>query len=110
MKKLMQTHGVTMTFFEGWKPFVILQNLFLPIVNTLSFFFWMFIHVENEYACCKNLPSFLPQTNGWCFLQEIGVPSLDRAGANVTGNVRLIVYNGAKLILKFIYSEEATKP
>ena len=39
----------------------------------------------------KNLPSFLPQTNGWCFLQEIGVPSLDRAGANVTGKVRLIV-------------------
>ena len=47
----------------------------------------------------KNLPSFLPQTNGWCFLQEIGVPSLDRAGANVTGKVPLIVYNGAKLTL-----------
>ena len=28
---------------------------------------------------------------------------------NVTGKVRLIVYNGAKLTLKFIHSEEATK-
>ena len=46
------------------------------------FFFWMFIHVENEYACCKKtcLPSFLKLMDG-VFLQEIGVPSLDRAGA-----------------------------
>ena len=60
----------------------------------------MFIHVENEYACCKKtcLPSFLKLMDG-VFLQEIGVPSLDRAGANVTGKVPLIVYNGAKLTL-----------
>ena len=36
------------------------------------------------------LPSFLKLMDG-VFLQEIGVPSLDRAGANVTGKVRLIV-------------------
>ena len=61
----------------------------------------MFIHVENEYVCLLQktcLPSFLKLMDG-VFLQEIGVPSLDRAGANVTGKVPLIVYNGAKLTL-----------
>ena len=70
-------------------------------MNPLSFFSeYLFTWKTSMYACCKKtcLPSFLKLMDG-VFLQEIGVPSLDRAGANVTGKVPLIVYNGAKLTL-----------
>ena len=60
------------------------------------FFFWMFIHVENEYACCKKtcLPSFLKLMDG-VFCRKLEFLVWTEQGANVTGKVPLIVYNGA---------------